>query len=67
MTSPDPSVHRTFVQADGILAEHMCKVHLLALTLGRARELRRIHRLHHPDECIVHLEAAYFLLVEEGG
>ncbi|WP_174188491.1 hypothetical protein [Nocardia barduliensis] len=67
MTSSDPLQHKTFVQADGMLAECMCQVHLLELTVGRARELRRIHRLHRPDECIVHLEAAYFLLIEEGG
>ncbi|MFF7941043.1 hypothetical protein ACFZC5_15125 [Nocardia gamkensis] len=65
MTSPDPLHHRTFVQADGLLAEFMCQVHLLELTLVRARELRYIHRLHHPDECIVHLEAAHLMLIED--
>jgi hypothetical protein len=65
MTSPDPLHHRTFVQADGKLAEFMCHVHLLELTLVRARELRYIHRLHRPDECIVHLEAAYLILIED--
>ncbi|WP_305779096.1 hypothetical protein [Nocardia nova] len=64
MTMPDPLPHKTFVQADGKLAEFMCEVHLLELTPERARELRYVHRHHHPDECIVHLEAAYLLLVE---
>ncbi|NQE67981.1 hypothetical protein [Nocardia gamkensis] len=50
-----------------MLAEFMCRVHLLDLTRERARELRHIHRLHHPDECIVHLESAYLLLIEEDG
>lgn len=65
MTFSDPSQHRTFVQADGMLAEFMCQVHLLELTRERARELRYIHRLHRPDECIVHLEASCLLLVED--
>ncbi len=65
MTSPEPLNHRTFVPADGKLAEVMCQVHLIELTLDRARELLFIHRHHHPDECIVHLEAAYLLLVED--
>lgn len=62
---PDPLRHRTFVHADGKLAEFMCQVHLLELTIERARELRCIHRFHHPEECIVHLESAYLLLVED--
>jgi hypothetical protein len=66
MASPDP-LHRTFVQADGMLAEFMCQVHLLELTVERAHELRYIHRLHRPDECTVHLESAHLLLIEEGG
>ncbi|WP_281918300.1 hypothetical protein [Nocardia sputorum] len=66
MTLPDPLHHRTFVQADGMLAEFMCRVHLLELTVERARELQHIHRLHNPDECIVHLESAYLLLIEDG-
>ncbi|MFF7944524.1 hypothetical protein ACFZC5_32865 [Nocardia gamkensis] len=45
-----------------MLAEAMCQVHLLELTVERAEELRFIHRFHHPDECIMHLEAAYLLL-----
>ncbi|MGW5553656.1 hypothetical protein ACWESP_25780 [Nocardia beijingensis] len=67
MTTPGPMPHNTFVQADGKLAEFMCQVHLMDLTPARAWELRHIHRLHHPDECIVHLEAAYLLLSDEGG
>ncbi|WP_280329837.1 hypothetical protein [Nocardia wallacei] len=52
----------SFVQADGPLAEHMCQVQLLGLTAGRAYELRFAHRHHHPDECLVHLAVALFLL-----
>ncbi|NKY89708.1 hypothetical protein HGA07_29480 [Nocardia veterana] len=63
--SPDPLRQRTFVHADGKLAEFMCQVHLLELTSERAEELRHIHRTHHPDECVVHLEAAYLLLIED--
>lgn len=63
MTMPDPPPHRTFVQADGKLAEFMCEVHLMELTPERAGELRHIHRHHHPDECIVHLQSAYLLLL----
>lgn len=66
MPPPDPLPHRTFVHADSKLAEFMCQVSLLELTVERARELRRIHRFDHPDECIVHLEAAYLLLIEDG-
>ncbi|MEU2043293.1 hypothetical protein [Nocardia niwae] len=66
MTTSDPLPHRTFVSADGKLAEFMCQVHLMELTRHRARELRHIHRFHHPDECIVHLEAACLLLIEDG-
>jgi hypothetical protein len=61
MATPEPLNHGTFVQADGMLAEFMCQVHLMELTFERARELRYIHRHHHPDECIVHLEAACLL------
>lgn len=64
MTQPDPANTNTFVNADGILAEFMCQVHLLELTVDRAYELRHIHRFHRPDECVVHLEAAYLLLDE---
>ncbi|MGS2807666.1 MULTISPECIES: hypothetical protein [Nocardia] len=64
MTTPNPRGDSTFVQADGMLAEVMCQVHLLELTVERARRLRYIHREHHPDECVVHLEAAYLLLIE---
>lgn len=66
MNRPEPMPERTFVQADGKLAEFMCQVHLMELTLDRAEELRYIHRQHHPDECIVHLEAAYLLLMMDG-
>ncbi|MBB5915564.1 hypothetical protein BJY24_004476 [Nocardia transvalensis] len=66
MTAPDPLSHSTFVHADGRLAEVMCQVHLMALTPPRAWELWDIHRTHRPDECLVHLESAYLLLVEEG-
>lgn len=61
----DPMGQRAFVHADGKLAEFMCQVHLLGLTPARARELRTIHGAHCPDECIVHLEAAYLLLIED--
>ncbi|MBF6465716.1 hypothetical protein IU427_11095 [Nocardia beijingensis] len=67
MNASNHPQHRTFVQAEGMLAEFMCQVHLLELTLERARELRHIHRLHHPDECIVHLEAACLMLIEDNG
>ncbi|WP_043732611.1 hypothetical protein [Nocardia asiatica] len=63
---PEPLRHRTFVQADGMLAEFMCQVHLMELSVERAEQLRHIHRFHHPDECVVHMEAAYFLLTEDG-
>ncbi|MGN2635058.1 hypothetical protein ACTD5D_02445 [Nocardia takedensis] len=63
---PEPLRHRTFVQAEGMLAEFMCQVHLMELSVGRAEQLRHIHRFHHPDECVVHMEAAYFLLTEDG-
>lgn len=33
---------------------------------ARTSELLYIHRHHHPDECIVHLEAACLLLIEDG-
>ncbi|MFI6958511.1 hypothetical protein ACIBJI_34210 [Nocardia sp. NPDC050408] len=56
--------HRTFVQAEGVLAEYMCQVHLMELTPKRARQLLEIHRYHHPDDCVVHAEAAYLLLSE---
>ncbi|WP_280271658.1 hypothetical protein [Nocardia wallacei] len=64
---PDPVPHKTFVHADGKLAEFMCQVYLMDLTPARAWELRRIHRSHHPDECMVHLEAASLLLMDESG
>ncbi|WP_174188409.1 hypothetical protein [Nocardia barduliensis] len=61
---PDPSHHHTFIYADSMLAEFLCHAHLMELTSQRAEELRQIHRYHHPDECIVHLEAAYLLVTE---
>ncbi|OBA68224.1 hypothetical protein A5780_08725 [Nocardia sp. 852002-20019_SCH5090214] len=61
----EPLPHRTFVHADGKLSEFMCQVHLLELTPERAEELRYIHRTHHPDECVVHLESAYLLMIED--
>ncbi|NKY29553.1 hypothetical protein [Nocardia gamkensis] len=62
-----PSVedHKTFVQAEGKLAEHLCNVHLLDLTPERAGQLRNIHAEHRPDDCLVHLAAAYLLLGED--
>ena len=63
---PDPLGHKAFVPAASMLAEVMCKVHVTDLTVQRARELRFIHRCHHPDDCVVHLEVAYLLLVEGG-
>ncbi|MGW5139048.1 hypothetical protein ACWEPH_08245 [Nocardia beijingensis] len=45
-------------------AEFMCQVHLLDLTLERARA-GHIHRLPRPDECVVHLEASCLLLIED--
>ncbi|MFG3616108.1 hypothetical protein [Nocardia sp. NPDC047654] len=62
---PSAEDHKTFVQADGKLAEHMCKVHLLDLTPERAEKLRNIHARHRPDDCLVHLAAAYLLLGED--
>jgi hypothetical protein len=43
----------------------MCKVHLLDLTPERAEQLRNIHARHRPDDCLVHLAAAYLLLGED--
>ncbi|MFF3572196.1 hypothetical protein ACFYXQ_30885 [Nocardia jiangxiensis] len=54
--------------ADSVLAEVLCHASLMELTVPRARELRQIHQHHRPDECAVHLEAAFLLLLEgEGG
>ncbi|WP_245553100.1 hypothetical protein [Nocardia veterana] len=64
--SPDSLRQKAFVHADGFLAEFLCRVHLLELSAARARELRAIHRSHHPDECTVHLETAYLLLISDG-
>lgn len=65
MTLPEPLGRRTFVHADGRLAEFMCQVHPIEWTTERARQLRFIHRHHPPDECIVHLEAAFMLAAED--
>ncbi len=65
MRESNPSKQRAFVHADGVLAEWMCHVHLIELTIARARELREIHCTHPPDDCTVHLEAAYLLFSEE--
>ncbi|WP_169810426.1 hypothetical protein [Nocardia arthritidis] len=53
------------MQAEGKLAEHLCNVHLLDLTPERAGQLRNIHAEHRPDDCLVHLAAAYLLLGED--
>ncbi|MFX0576928.1 hypothetical protein [Nocardia nepalensis] len=60
----DPFSHMTFVHAEGTLAEYLCQVHLMELTPERARQLLKIHRYHHPDDCTVHAEAAYLLVAE---
>ncbi|WP_280270968.1 hypothetical protein [Nocardia wallacei] len=62
MNSSDPLSHKTFVHAEGKLAEFMCCVYLMGLTRERAEELRSIHQHHRLDDCVVHLEAAYLLL-----
>ncbi|KZM71851.1 hypothetical protein [Nocardia terpenica] len=66
MSQSDPLPYKNYVHADGKLAEFMCQVYLMDLTIERARELRHIHRFHHPDECLVHLAATYLLLLSEG-
>ncbi|WP_433600375.1 hypothetical protein ACQPXH_00435 [Nocardia sp. CA-135953] len=58
----DPLQQRVFVAADGQLAERMCRVYLMNLTVERAKQLRQIHREHRPDDCLVHLAVAVFLL-----
>ncbi|WP_024803508.1 hypothetical protein [Nocardia sp. BMG51109] len=65
MTMPEPLPCRHFVYAEGKLAEFMCQASLMELTLPRARELRYLHREHRPDECLVHLETASFVLRHE--
>ncbi len=52
---------RTYVDADGRLAEIWCHAELLNLTVKRARELVHIHACHPPDDCNVHLAAAVML------
>ena len=58
---------RTFVYADGPLAEVLCDAYLMELTASRSRQLRDCHRSHRPDDCWVHLQAASFLLADEDG
>lgn len=65
--APKPRGHRspadrTYIQADGLLAEVLCSAYLLELTAIRAQELRESHGMHRPDECWVHLQAAVKLL-----
>lgn len=55
-------IERTYVHADGPLAQVMCDAYLLELTVARARQLRESHQRHRPDECWVHLQAAVKLL-----
>lgn len=62
MSAAASAPHTVFVQADGLLAEYLCSVELLGLTLERAEHLRRIHSGHRPDDCLVHLAAAVFLI-----
>ncbi|WP_067905136.1 hypothetical protein [Nocardia vaccinii] len=64
MSLRGPLPEHTFVYADSVLAEVLCHANLLELTVPRARELQEIHGRHHPDECEVHLEAAYLLLLD---
>ncbi|MGV9676447.1 hypothetical protein ACWDSJ_14315 [Nocardia sp. NPDC003482] len=63
MSFPVPD--HTFVRADSVLAEVLCHAHLMDLTHERAEELRFVHQDHHPDECVVHLEAACLLLTQD--
>lgn len=67
MTLSDPVCPKTFCDADSLLPEYMCQVYLMGLTPARARQLRRIHRFHPPDECVVHLQTATMLLTDESG
>ncbi|APE38113.1 hypothetical protein BOX37_07750 [Nocardia mangyaensis] len=53
---------RTFVHADGPLAEILCDAYLMELTVIRARQLRECHGMHRPDDCWVHLQAAVKLV-----
>ncbi|WP_327100301.1 hypothetical protein OIE68_16925 [Nocardia vinacea] len=65
MTMPEPLEQKVFVEADGKLAERWCHAHLMDLTVRRAVELRFIHRHHRPDDCLVHLQVAVFVLEAE--
>ncbi|WP_067899950.1 hypothetical protein [Nocardia vaccinii] len=64
MSLRGPLPEHTFVYADSALAEVLCHASLMDLTVPRARELRQIHQHHRPDECAVHLEVAFLLLLE---
>ncbi|MGW0323504.1 hypothetical protein ACWFRF_01620 [Nocardia sp. NPDC055165] len=61
MSTPDPNAQNMFVDAAGLLAEHMCQVQLLGLTFTRALELQALHNQHRPDDCRVHLQVAVWL------
>ncbi|WP_040787239.1 hypothetical protein [Nocardia pneumoniae] len=50
-----------FVHADRPLAEHLCRIRLIGLTVECARQLRWLHRHHPPDDCLVHLAAPHLL------
>ncbi|WP_216914124.1 hypothetical protein [Nocardia noduli] len=56
------STRDAYVRADSRLAEHLCGLRLTDLTVERARELRKLHNDHRPDDCRVHLAAAARLL-----
>ncbi|MGW4094190.1 hypothetical protein [Nocardia sp. NPDC004750] len=55
-------IERTYVHADGPLAEVMCDAYLMELTANRAMQLQESHRTHRPDDCWVHLQAVVKLL-----
>lgn len=50
---PDFPRSNMFVAADGHLAEYLCHVELLDLTIERAAQLRVLHDHHAPDTCRV--------------
>ncbi|NNH71026.1 hypothetical protein HLB23_14325 [Nocardia uniformis] len=49
----EPAHTNMFIAADSELAEVLCHVELLALTVHRAKQLHRIHRDHPHDDCRV--------------
>ncbi|MEV6325921.1 hypothetical protein AB0M45_32860 [Nocardia sp. NPDC051787] len=53
---PDLLVH-----ADGPLAEHLCRVRLINLTVEHAHQLCWLHRHHPPDDYLVHLAPLHLL------